>query len=131
MPSATGHSRSFGLPEALGIPANAAHQEAALAFIDWWMKPSGQIEAYTALGDLPTSTAALSSLSKDGKIPSGDVLLKQIPTVEPLFAQGTPEWYPQFSAGVSSAINEAAKGQLTVAQAIAQIAAQAQKAKSQ
>ncbi|MCB8881534.1 sugar ABC transporter substrate-binding protein [Acidisoma cellulosilytica] len=131
MPSATGHSRSFGLPEALGIPANAAHKDAALAFIDWWMKPATQIEAYTALGDLPTSTAALSSLSAAGKIPSGDVLLKQIPTVEPLFAQGTPEWYPQFSAGVSSAINEAAKGQLTVAQAIAQIAAQAQKAKSQ
>jgi multiple sugar transport system substrate-binding protein len=131
MPSATGHSRSFGLPEALGIPSNAAHKEAALAFIEWWMQPQVQIGAYNALGDLPTSTAALSDLSKAGKLPSGDVLLKQIPTVEPLFAQGTPEWYPQFSAGVSSAINEAAKGQITVAQAIAQIAAQAQKAKSQ
>jgi multiple sugar transport system substrate-binding protein len=131
MPSATGHSRSFGLPEALGIPANAKNKGAALAFIDWWMQPAVQVQAYQALGDLPTSTTALSDLSRDGKLPSGEVLLKQIPTVEPLFAQGTPEWYPQFSAGVSSAINQAAKGQLTVDQAIAQIATQAKKAQSQ
>lgn len=131
MPSASGRSRSFGLPEALGIPTNAAHKGAALAFIDWWMKPSVQISAYQALGDLPTSTAALNDLSKEGKLPSGKVLLQQIPTVEPLFAQGTPEWYPQFSAGVSSAINQAAKGQLTVPQAIAAIAAEAKKAQAQ
>lgn len=131
MPSSTGHSRSFGLPEALGIPVDAKHKGAALTFIKWWMQPSVQIEAYQALGDLPTSTTALSDLSKEGKLPSGKVLLKQIPTVEPLFAQGTPEWYPQFSAAVSSAINQAAKGQLTVEQAVTQIAAQAKKAQSQ
>lgn len=131
MPNVTGHSRSFGLPEALGIPVNAAHKGAALTFVKWWMQPNVQIQAYTSLGDLPTSTTALSDLSHEGKIPSGNVLLKQIPSVEPLFAQGAPAWYPQFSAGVSSAINEAAKGQLTVAQAVAQIAATVQKAKSQ
>ena len=131
MPSAVGKSRSFGLPEALGVPANSQHQGAAVAFIAWWMQPENQIEAYNTLGDLPTSTAVLKTLNEQGKLASGSVLLQQIPTVEPLFANGTPGWYPQFSSAASGAINQAAKGQLTVAQAVAQIAKEAKQAMSQ
>jgi multiple sugar transport system substrate-binding protein len=131
MPSAIGKSRSFGLPEALGVPSNAPHKEAAVAFIAWWMQPQNQIEAYTALGDLPTSTAVLKQLNAEGKLSSGDVLLQQIPTVEPLFANGTPGWYPQFSTAASAAINRAAKGQLSVEQAVKQIAELAKQAMAQ
>jgi multiple sugar transport system substrate-binding protein len=56
------------------------------------------------------------------------VILQQAALVDPLFAQGTPVWYPQFTSAVSSALNQAAKGELTVAQAVAQIAEQAKSA---
>ncbi len=131
LPGVAGRSRTFGLPDALGIPANAAHKEAALAFIRWWMRPASQIEADAALGDLPTRTSVLQTLNAQHKLPAGDVLLAQIPTTEPLFPSGTPSWYPQFSSAASSAINQAAKGQLTVAGAVAQIAAKARDAQSQ
>ncbi len=51
--------------------------------------------------------------------------------VEPLFAQGTPEWYPAFSSAVNTAINSAAKGQITVDQAMQNIADGAKKAMAQ
>ena len=55
----------------------------------------------------------------------------QSKTVEPLFAQGTPTWYPQFSSAVNTAINSVAKGQITVDQAMKNIADATKKAMAQ
>ncbi len=131
LPGVDGRSRSFGLPDALGIPANAKHQAAALAFIAWWMQPGNQIAADHALGNLPTRTSVLQTLNAQKTLVGGDVLLAEVPHIEPLFPGGTPPWYPQFSAAASSAINQAAKGQITVTQAMTQIAAAAQDAQQQ
>jgi multiple sugar transport system substrate-binding protein len=131
MPGEGGKSRTFGLPDALGIPANSEHKDAAVAFIKWWMEPANQIEADATLGDLPTRTSVLETLNKEGKLAAGDVLLAQIPTIGPLFPLGTPPWYPQFSSAVSSSINAAAKGSMTVDQAVQHIAAQAKQAMKQ
>jgi len=70
-------------------------------------------------------------LNQQGKLISGDVLIAQAKTVEPLFAQGTPTWYPQFSSAVNTAINGAAKGQITVDQAMQNIAEATKKAMAQ
>lgn len=131
VPGVNGQHRTFGLPEGLGIPAASKHKGAAVAFIKWWMEPANQIKIYQSLGDLPTRTSVLKQLNSEGKLQGGDILLQQIPTVEPLFPQGTPTWYPQFSTGVASAINQAAKGQLSVSSAIQQIAQDAHQAASQ
>ena len=128
MPSTTGTSRTFGLPGAVGIPVSAADPEAGLAFIHWLLKPENQIEAYTSLGNLPTRTSVLEKLNADGKLASGTVLLQQAALVEPLFAQGTPGWYPEFSSAVATYLNQAAKGQVTVAEAVEQIATVAKSA---
>lgn len=130
MPSAVGKSRTFGLPEAVGIPSIAANKEAAATFINWIAKPENEIEIYSSLGDLPPRLSVLEKLNKDGKLFAGDVLIAQSKTTEPLFKQGTPGWYPQFSSAVCSTINAAAKGQYDAAKAVAEIAAQAEKAKS-
>ena len=128
LPSTLGKSRTFGLPGAVGIPVSAADPEAGLAFIDWLLKPENQIQSYTTLGNLPTRTSVLEKLNADGKLASGTVLLQQAATVEPLFAQGTPGWYPEFSSAVATYLNQAAKGQITVAEAVEQIAAAAKTA---
>jgi multiple sugar transport system substrate-binding protein len=128
MPSTTGKSRTFGLPGAAGIPVTSKNPEVALAFINWLMQPENQVESYLSLGNLPTRTSVLQKLNADGKLYEGDKLLQQAAVVEPLFAQGTPGWYPQFSSAVATALNQAAKGQLTVDQAVQHIADEAKAA---
>jgi multiple sugar transport system substrate-binding protein len=127
VPTASGKTRSYGLPEALGIPKVSQNQEAAIAFVKWFTGKKFQIENYTN-GVLPTRTSALADLNSAGKLRSGDVLVAESKVVEPLFAQGTPTWYPQFSSAVNTAINGVAKGQLTVDQAVKNIADATQKA---
>lgn len=131
MPSTTGKSRTFGLPGACGIPVSAKNPEQALAFIDWLMQPENQVESYLALGNLPTRTSVLQKLNADGKLYEGDKLLQQAALVEPLFPMGTPGWYPQFSSAVATALNQAAKGQITVDQAVQHIADEAKAAQQQ
>lgn len=130
MPSTTGKSRTFGLPEAVGIPIGAANTKAAQDFIAWLAMPQNEIAAYEALGNLPPRMSVLRTLNSQGKLKQGDVLLEQAAVVEPLIAQGTPGWYPQFSTAVASSINQAAKGQLSVDDAIAAIAKAAADAQS-
>ena len=80
---------------------------------------------------MPTRTSALAELNASGQLQSGDALVAQSKTVEPLFQQGTPPWYPEFSSAVNTAINSAAKGQVTVDQAMQSIADAAKQASAQ
>ena len=130
VPTASGTTRSYGLPEALGIPRVSQNRDAALTFVKWFTTKNFQIENYKN-GVLPTRTSALMELNQQGKLISGDVLIAQAKTVEPLFPQGTPTWYPQFSSAVNTAINGAAKGQITVDQAMQNIAEATKKAMAQ
>ncbi len=122
MPNVNGKSRTFGLPGALGIPANAENKEQAAGFIQWMLEPATMEANYRLLGNLPTRLSVLKTLNEAANLKQGDVLIAQAEVVEPLFAQGTPGWYPEFSSAVATALNAAAKGQMTVDQAVAQIA---------
>ncbi|HEY1386196.1 MAG TPA: sugar ABC transporter substrate-binding protein [Dongiaceae bacterium] len=130
VPTVSGKTRSYGLPEALAIPKVSQNQEEAIAFVKWFTTKKFQMQNYTN-GVLPTRTSALAELNSAGKLKSGDVLVAESKVVEPLFAQGTPTWYPQFSSAVNTAINGVAKGQLTVDQAMQNIADASQKAMAQ
>jgi multiple sugar transport system substrate-binding protein len=130
VPTVDGKTRSFGLPEALGIPASSEHKEAALAFVKWMTSHDYQIKNFDA-GFLPTRTSALVDLNKTGKLTSGDTLVAQAPTVEALFDGGTPAWYPEFSGAVNTNLNSAAKGQITLKEAMANIVSETEKAMKQ
>ncbi|WP_411036519.1 ABC transporter substrate-binding protein [Shinella sp. BYT-45] len=130
VPTESGETRSFGLPEALAIPKVSANQEAAIAFVKWFTSREFQ-KKNVANGFLPTRTSVLAELNSEGKLNSGDALVAQSKTVEALFPQGTPPWYPQFSSGVNTAINSAAKGEMTVEQAVESIAEAAKQAMAQ
>jgi multiple sugar transport system substrate-binding protein len=130
VPTASGTTRSYGLPEALAIPRASQNQEAAISFVKWFTSREFQMANY-ANGVLPTRTSALAALNEEGKLHSGEALVAQSKVVEPLFAQGTPTWYPQFSTAVNTAINGVAKGQITVDQAVKNIADAAEMAKAQ
>jgi multiple sugar transport system substrate-binding protein len=130
VPTSDGKTRSYGLPEALGIPASSTHKDAALAFVKWMTSHDYQLKNFDA-GFLPTRTSALGDLNKTGKLTSGDALVAQAPTVGALFSGGTPPWYPAFSGAVNTNLNSAAKGQITLDQAMANIAAETDKAMKQ
>lgn len=131
MPSVNGKTRTIGLPEAIGVPVSAENHDAAVAFIKWMLKPETQMNSYNALGNLPPRLSVLKQLEEQGKLKDGKVLLEQAASVEPLFADGTPGWYPEFSSAVSTAINQAAKDQISVEDALAQIADAAETASQQ
>ena len=106
------------------------HKEAALEFIKWFTSKDWQMQNY-ANGFLPTRTSALAAPNQQGKLISGDALVEESKYVEPLFAQGTPTWYPQFSSAVNTAINSVAKGEVTVDQAMKNIAEATKQAMAQ
>ena len=130
VPTVSGKTRSYGLLEALSVPKVSQHQEAAIAFIKWFTSKKFQMENY-ANGFLPTRTSALAALNEEGKLISGDALVEESKYVEPLFAQGTPTWYPQFSSAVNTSINSVAKGEITVDQAMQNIAEATKQAMAQ
>ncbi len=126
----SGTTRSFGLLEGLGIPKASANQDAAKEFVKWMTSKEYQIHNY-GNGVLPTRTSALAELQQQGKLVSGEALVAQAPTVEALFPQGAPTWYPQFSLSVNTSINSMAKGEITVDQAVQRIADAVEEAKKQ
>ena len=130
VPTVSGKTRSYGLLEALAIPKVSQHKEAALEFIKWFTSKDWQMQNY-ANGFLPTRTSALAALNDEGKLISGNALVEESKYVEPLFPQGTPTWYPQFSSAVNTAINSVAKGEVTVDQAMKNIAEATKQAMAQ
>jgi multiple sugar transport system substrate-binding protein len=125
VPGVSGPGSSYGLPEALAIMRSSQHKAAALAFIKWWMDPATQTQIYDKLGLYPCRSSVFQSLVKQGKLRGGDVMLEELKHIVPLFPQGAPAWYTQFSTEAASQINAAAKGNVTVADALTRLAAKA------
>jgi multiple sugar transport system substrate-binding protein len=124
----SGQTRSYGLLEALAVPKASPNQGAAIEFVKWFTSKVWQVENY-GNGVLPTRTSALAELNDAGKLISGDALVEESKYVEALFPQGTPTWYPEFSTAVNTNLNSAAKGEITVDQAVANIATAVEEAK--
>ncbi len=122
VPGPTGPGASFGLPEGLSIPVTAKHKAAAAAFIEWWQKPENAIEIYKQEGMLPCGASVLKQLSDSGQLSGGDILTQQVAKVVPLFPQGAPIWYSQFSSDAQGLLNSAVKGEISVQDALNQLA---------
>ncbi len=120
-----GPQASFGLPEGLSIPVTAKHKEAAAAFIQWWQKPANAISIYEKEGNLPCGASVIKQLSASGDLQGGKVLGAQLKLVKPLFPQGAPVWYSQFSSDAQGLLNAAVKGQMSVGDALSQLASKA------
>jgi len=127
MPGPDGPAKAtFGLPEGLGIPKQSTHKGAAAMFIAWWEQRSQLLTSYDNpnMGNLPPVTSVLKYLSADNKLVDGAEVLRILPTVKPLFPNGTPGWYPQFSTDVSTMIQSVVEGKEQVAAALSSLASQ-------
>jgi multiple sugar transport system substrate-binding protein len=119
-PSASIPSTTFGLPEGLGILKQAKNKAACAMFILWWEQYPQLLYSYDSpnMGNLPPITSAIHKLSSTGKLVDGSEVEKILPGVKPLFANGAPVWYPEFSTDAATEINAVAEGHASVNSAI-------------
>ena len=122
VPGPSGPGASFGLPEGLSIPVTAKHKAAAAAFIEWWEKPKNAIAIYKTQGSLPCGASTIKQLTATGQLQGGAVLNQELSHVEPLFPSGAPIWYSQFSSDAQGLLNAAIKGQMSIPDALNQLA---------
>jgi multiple sugar transport system substrate-binding protein len=127
---------NLGNPDGIGIPVNAKYPKAAAKFITWFTSEQSQLDFAGANGPdkvisgyaLPSRLSAVEALTTKGELLGGDTLSSMLKTtVRPVFPQGAPTWYPDFSRAVNTNLHAAATGDLTVAQAIAAITAATKK----
>lgn len=107
-----GKSRTYGLHEAIGIPSASEHKEAAMLFIEYLNRPEVLEALFYDMGIFPNHQTTIDKAIDAGKLPA--VFSEVMPTIEPLFPQGAPEWYVQFESEAASTINQIAKGNITV-----------------
>ncbi len=130
-PGATGVGSNLGNPDGIGIPAQAKHVAAAVAFMKWMEEPANQAAFAGADGakdviqtfPLPANRGGLADLVKSGKVPGAATLESLLEHhAKPIFPAGAPPWYSQFSNAVYTNIHQAASGGESVAAAINSIA---------
>jgi multiple sugar transport system substrate-binding protein len=129
VPGDNGPGTTMGVPEGLAIPVTAQHKDAALAFIKWWEQDPVTMALYKAgsLPSLPCTGSAVAMLTKAGELQSGAAIQAELHHVVPLFPQGAPAWYAQFSSDAQGLFNAAYKGSMSVGSALTQLAADARK----
>ncbi|WP_392486774.1 ABC transporter substrate-binding protein [Haloimpatiens sp. FM7315] len=127
VPGLNGKSRTYGLHEAIGIPAASTKKDAAAEFIKWLNKPEVVKKLFIELGIFPNHQSTIDQLIKEKKLYGGEAISKAMPTIEPLFKQGAPVWYTEFETDVATTMNQMAKGSLTVDAGLKHIAEKAEK----
>ncbi len=115
-----GKSRSYGLHEAIGIPSASENKEEAMEFIKYLNRPDVLEKLFYEMGIFPNHQTTIDKAIADEKLPA--VFGEVMPTIEPLFTQGAPEWYVQFEGEAASTINQIAKGSVTVDQGLQNLA---------
>lgn len=125
VPGVDGPGASFGLPEGLSIPTTAKHPEAAAAFIKWWQKADNSILIYKKEGNLPCGASVLKKLADDGELQGGQVVAEEATKVKALFPQGAPVWYSAFSSDAQGLLNAAVRGDMSVQDALSELATKA------
>jgi multiple sugar transport system substrate-binding protein len=126
-------------PDGIGIPSQAKYPAAAAKFIDWFTNAQNQADFAGASGPdkvmpgyfLPSRLTGMTELTDKGKLIGGQQLgdlLKN--SAKPVFPQGAPSWYPEFSKSVYTNLHAAATGSMSVDDAIKAMAGTANKLSS-
>jgi multiple sugar transport system substrate-binding protein len=125
-PGATGAGPNLSNPDGIGIPKQAKYPAAAAKFIEWFTNSDNQVDFSGANGAdkalpsyaLPSHLSAVEKITKTGTLIGGDVLGQLLKNSKPVFPEGAPSWYPEFSNAVYTNLHDAATGSKSVADAI-------------
>jgi multiple sugar transport system substrate-binding protein len=128
-PGAKGAAGNLTNADGIGIPMTAKYPKAAAKFIDWFTSKEAQVGFAGGSGKdkvipgyaLPSRVSAVQAINQKGSIDGGDVLADMLKGSKPVFPDGAPSWYPEFSRAVYTNLHAAAAGTMTVDQAIKKI----------
>ena len=138
-PGVSGPSINMSNPDGIGIPRQAKYPKAAAKFIDWFTSAENQASFAGANGPdkvmpgyfLPSRLAGVTELTQKGKLIGGQQLADLLKnSAKPVFPEGAPSWYPEFSKSVYTNLHAAATGSASVDDAIKAIASTADKLSS-
>jgi ABC-type glycerol-3-phosphate transport system substrate-binding protein len=138
-PGVSGTGPNMSNPDGIGIPRQAKYPAAAAKFIDWFTSAQNQADFAGASGPdkvmtgyfLPSRLAGMTELTTKGKLIGGAQLAELLKnSAKPVFPQGAPSWYPEFSRAVYTNLHAAATGSMSVAGAVKAIAETASKLSS-
>src|SRR6185437_5952156 len=90
--------------------------------INWWEPPKNAIDIYKTQGSLACGTSTIKQMVASGQLQGCDVLNEELTHVGPLFQAGAPIWYTKFSADAQGLANADVKGQMSVQDALTQLA---------
>jgi multiple sugar transport system substrate-binding protein len=132
-PGKDGIAANVSNPDGIGIPKTAKYPAAAAKFIEWFTSAQNQADFAGANGPskvmpgyfLPSRLSGLTKLTAAGGLTGGKDLIAMLKTSKPVFPDGAPVWYPQFSNSVYTNLHAAATGTMSVDAAIKAIAATA------
>jgi multiple sugar transport system substrate-binding protein len=131
-PGVSSTAPNLGNPDGIGIPKQAKYPAAAAKFIEWitsaknqaaWAGADGPDKVMSAYST-PSRLSAMKTLTTSGHLAQGDELTDLLQNAsKPVFPEGAPKWYPQFSRAVNTNLHAAAVGSISVSAAIKAIAA--------
>jgi multiple sugar transport system substrate-binding protein len=138
-PGVSGPGPNLGNPDGIGIPFKAKYPAAAAKFIEWLTSTQEQADFAGANGpdkvlsgySIPSRLSAIKELTTKGNLTGGAMLSDMLQnSAKPVFPQGAPVGYAEFSRAVYTNLHSAATGSITVADAIKAIADTANKLSS-
>jgi multiple sugar transport system substrate-binding protein len=130
-PGASGVGPNLNNPDGIGIPTEAKYPKAAAKFIEWFTAADNQTDFAGVNGPdkvmpnyaFPSQLSAVKQMTAKGKLIGGDQLTAMLQkSTRPVFPEGAPSWYPQFSRSVYTNLHAAATGSKSVSAAVAAIA---------
>ena len=126
-PGVTGVGPNVSNPDGIGIPVQAKHPAAAAKFIEWLTAANNQADFAGVNGPdkvlpgyfLPSRLSGVTQLVSKGNLRGGAELADLLKTsARPVFPQGAPAYYPEFSRAVYTNLHAAATGSVSVADAM-------------
>ncbi|GAB3556575.1 ABC transporter substrate-binding protein [Spelaeicoccus albus] len=126
-PGATGVAPNLNNPDGVGIPKKAKYPNAAAKFIKWLTSAKKEADFAGANGKdkvqpgyfVPSRLSAMKELTNSGHLDQGKKLSDMLESsTKPVFPQGAPSWYPEFSQAVYTNLHAAATGSKTASAAI-------------
>lgn len=118
---------AYGLPESLGIPANAKNKCAASMFLAWWNETPQEVFRYTqpSGGSFPAQQAAIDQVLANQNPTIAQSIKSVLPHIKPLFVNGAPTWYPSFANDIATTMQAVILGHTSVAAGMNTLAEQA------
>ncbi len=138
-PGVNGPGINMSNPDGIGIPRQAKNPAAAAKFIEWFTSARSQADFAGVSGPdkvmsgyfLPSRLTGIAELTNKGTLIGGAQLSGMLKnSAKPVFPEGAPAWYPEFSRAVYTNLHSAATGSMSVANAIKAIAVTANKLSS-